>query len=311
MYSQVTEELWSEGRAQYLGVKLATRRMRIDAHQRMQEKRDWNEQLNRVKVITHKPFYAVDVLLHDIQIVGIVADFDETRMAPAREKKAKQAPTTVRNLPKASELPKELRMWFNYFDFIDADRKPFDRDPRMEIVSLGDCPYVSLGRRTKARKTMPDLEEETDLGDMEASKFGHEHTHVCCLGADKGIGPVQQQVAQQRIDELADMLVRTADSGDEAARKRHAEFIQHRVLTLNHYIDDIGRIEKRHIDNNTLESTDSKTACPMDEPTQEFQNTLHVHNPRLYFNNGSRNILFKYLYSRNNRQKEEYTSSYA
>ena len=311
MYSQVSEEMYAEGRAEYLGVKMSTRRMRIDAHQRMQEKRDWNEQLNRVKVITHKPFYAADLLLDDIQVVGIVADFDETHMAPA----GVESSSHTSKLPHVSELPKELRLWFNYFDFIDADRKPFDRNPRIEIVSLGDCPHVFLARRIKARPTTPDPDYEQDGSDMEASKFGHENTHVCCLGEARGIGPVQTSIAQARIDELQDLL------GNDPEQCVYADFddtnasIQHRINTLRNHIDDLSCREHRQMDGSTLQPSDpadhDERPPSLDDPGELFQHTLHVHCPRLYINNASRNIVYKYLYSRHNRQKEEYTTSHA
>jgi hypothetical protein len=304
IYSQVSEELWSEGRAEYLGVKMRTRRMRIDAHQRIQEKRDWNEQLNRVKVVEHKPFYAADIMLDDIQVVGIVADFDETHMRPGVEKS-----TANKKLPRASDLPKDLRQWFNYFDFIDADRKPFDHNPRMEIVALGDCPHVYLAQRIKARSTMPDLEDEPRDSDMEASKFGHEHTHVCYLGAALGIGPVQQQVTQNRIDEL----LRYMDQDpDHCLLDDSDKTVKHRVKTLQNHIEDLACHERRHLDDNTLEPAEGDERPPSIDDTPElFARTLHVHCPRLYFNNASRNIVFKYMFSKVNRQKEEYIASHA
>jgi hypothetical protein len=304
MYAQVSEDLWSEGRAQYLGVKLRTRRMRIDAHQRMQEKRDWNEQLNRVKVITHKPFYAADLLLDDIQVVGIVADFDETYITPGSDK---PPPRGESDSTRASDLPKALRLWFNYFDFIDADRKPFDRNPRMEIVSLGDCPHVFVARRTKARPTTPNSDKEQGDSDLEATKFGQENTHVCQLGAARGTRHTQQQVAKARIKELQCILdEETAANGPNT---NMAASIRHSMNTLQNHITDLELTDREE----ALEQTQNCERLPpsIDDMGDTFQHTLHVHCPRLYINNASRNVVYKYLHSRHNRQKEEYITSHA
>lgn len=310
MYNQVAEDLWAQGRAQSLGCKLRIRRLRCDGHQRMQETRQWNKELGNVKVITHKPFYAVDVLLDQIQIVGVVADFEETTpLVPEDEPR----PPPTEQHPKASELPPDQREWFNSFDFIDADRKPFDRDPRMEIVDLGDCPHVSLSRRVRCRRTMPDHDDDTFTNDMEASKFGHEKTHVCYLGAALGIGPMQQQIAQERVDELQNMLdhLPPATVAEERNPRDIRQTINHRIATLNHHIDDLDHRERRHIDDNTLEQNGDDEYTRDADGDPSFENTVHVHCPRLFINNKSRNLLYKYNYSHKNRRKEDYTTSHA
>lgn len=201
MYSVYSEGLWSKGLGQSLGLKIRAGRFRLDGHQRQQEQRQFSEALQKIKIVTHKPFYACDLLLDEITFKGMVADFNEAHVTPPHN----EEPDDTH--PHASDLPPEGKVWYNFFDFIDADAKPFDRNPRMQIVHMGDCPHVFLSRRVKALRTKP-YDEGHDLPPgKEASKFGHEKTHVCYLGAALGVGPMQSQIAQERVVALQEILV--------------------------------------------------------------------------------------------------------
>jgi hypothetical protein len=201
VYAQVAPELWAAGKSQSLGVKFRFKRFRADAHQRAQEKVVRHEKLGRTTVVIHKPFYAADLLLNDITLKGMRADFSETTLMTMEE--------AEESLPRASELARGDRAWFNYFDFVDADRKPFDQDPRIELVDIGDCPAVFFSKRVKARQSTPNDDDGSSLGsgsdsrlDVESSKFGHEKSHICYLGAAEGVGPTQIRITKQRIEEL-------------------------------------------------------------------------------------------------------------
>lgn len=281
----------------------------MDGHQRQQEKREWNAQLNRVKTILHKQFYAADLLLDDILIKGIVADFTETEdpmLSLSSNVKEEDEQPPACDAPFASELPADLRKWYNFFDFIDADYKPFDRNPRMQIVHMGDCPHVFVSRRVKVLNLRAEQNADEELpDDTEASKFGHEKTHVCYLGAALGVGPMQSQIAQERVVELEDDLLANPPETEEELRT-----IQHRINILNHHIEDMAKRERRHMDDNTLQQSGALHDLQDEEHSIPFQSTVHVHCPRLFFNNNTRNVLYRYYFASNNRKREEYTTSY-
>jgi len=203
VYQQVSQDLWAAGKSQSLGVKARFGHFQADAHQRAQEKAVRHEKLHRTSVVVHKTFYAADLLLSNIQVKGIRADFVET---------AENAGTSAEdgnNASKASKHSKEKKVWFNFFDYIDADRKPFDRDPQVEIVDVGDCPQIFYSKRVKARQTTVQDDDNSSLGsgsdsrlDMESSKFGHEKSHICYLGAADGVEPTQIRITKERIAEL-------------------------------------------------------------------------------------------------------------
>lgn len=215
VYQQVSQDLWAAGMSQSLGVKARFGRFRADAHQRAQEKTVRHEILHRTNVVVHKPFYAADLLLSNIQVKACRADFNETTESEARG----EDPTA---LPRASDLAKEHKVWFNFFDFIDADRKPMDRDPRIELVDIGDCPQVFFSKRVKARQTTAQDDDDSSLGsgsdsrlEMESSKFGHEKSHICYLGAADGVGPTQIRITKERIAEVEALLRRLNDNPEE------------------------------------------------------------------------------------------------
>ncbi len=206
VYQQVSQDLWVTGKSQSLGIKARFGRFRADAHQRAQEKTVRHEKLHRTTVVVHKPFYAADLLLDNIQVKGIRADFVEAASPGTLDEDGA-------TLPKSSDLPTESKVWFNFFDFIDADRKPLDRDPRVEIIDVGDCPQIFFSKRVKARQTTANDDDDSSLGsgsdirlEMESSKFGHEKSHICYLGAADGVGPTQIRVTKERIADLEAIL---------------------------------------------------------------------------------------------------------
>ena len=209
VYSQVAPDLWAQGKSQSLGVKARFGRFRADLHQRAQEKTVRHEKLHRTSVVVHKPFYAADLLLEDSEVKGVQAVFRET--AHAAKHSSNPAPTPA-DAGRACNLSTDHRCWFNFFDYIDADRKPLDQDPEVEIVDIGDCPQIFFSKRVKARMISPDDDESASVNsssdsrlEQESSKFGHERSHICYLGAASGVAPAQIKITKQRINELSAM----------------------------------------------------------------------------------------------------------
>ena len=306
VYQQVSQELWAAGKSQSLGVKARFGRFRADAHQRAQEKTVRHEKLRRTTVVVHKPFYAADLLLDGIQLKGIRADFLETALSARSGNEG--------SLPKASELSREDIVWFNFFDYIDVDRKPLDQNPQVEIVDVGDCPQIFYSKRVKARQTMASDDDNSSLGsgsdsraELESSKFGHEKSHICYLGAASGVGPTQLRITQDRVSELEARLTGTAGQVDDSMKvspdsllhlfcadtsQTEQKAIMGSLRTLNRHLDELSSRERRHIDDDTFQAVDTKHSVAQNNRQGEmtFENTFHVHCPRVYFNNASRNV---------------------
>jgi hypothetical protein len=163
MYVQTSKEMWQAGKSQSLGVKARFNRFRADAHQRASEKTVENERLNRTVQVVHKPFNAADLLLTGIEVKGICANFVEVAKKPDADR------PDPGHLTKVSDLVPEKKDWFNFFDFIDADKKPFDKDPEFEVIDVMDCPHVFFSKRVKAKPITSKVDEATTALDDKES----------------------------------------------------------------------------------------------------------------------------------------------
>jgi hypothetical protein len=211
MYGQKSRELWDQGKTQSLGVKARFGHFRADIHQRKEEKQQSNKKLKRDKIVSHKAFYAADLILEDIEVKGIRAEFHELPSHLARrssdDSNIPSDHDADRESPieytRASELGPADMAWFNLYDFIDADKRPFDHDPKIELVNVADCPEVFYSLRKKVR-TAPLQEGQTS--ELGMSKFGDEKTHICYLGESKSVATVQIKITRRRIRELQDKV---------------------------------------------------------------------------------------------------------
>ncbi|KAK8858435.1 hypothetical protein IAR55_002662 [Kwoniella newhampshirensis] len=290
------KDLWEIGKSESLGLKGRMGHFKAVAIQRVQEKKQYHAMLHKESVVYHKPFYAADIVANDLKIKGIRAHF-------AERIKSEDEDAAIDPLPKASELTSDLALWYNYFDYIDTDKKPFDRDPRMELVDLGDCPTVSISRRVKARANTPyDDEDSNDQKNghwrkgVESSKFGHDPSHESGLGVLPTPPEEQIKHAQRRIDELLAMDPDDCNVGVPLPRRLDmldADISYQKTLI-------------REVKDETLETSDGSTENPV-----EFEDTILIHFPRLYFTNKSRNIAFTYFLSMGDRKKQEYMTAHA
>jgi hypothetical protein len=122
-------------------------RVRFDVHQRRQERIVRHEKLGRTQVLPHKPFYAVNLLVDEVKARLIQADFLDME---ATNREEQEGTDSEASMLFARDLPLDKRAWYNFFDFIDADRKPFDVNPRVLITDLADCPHIFWTKRVKA-----------------------------------------------------------------------------------------------------------------------------------------------------------------
>jgi hypothetical protein len=265
--------------------------------------------LDRTTTIIHKAVYAADILLDDIHVKGVRAEFLETASHVA-DGNIKPSPSdykqdlTNRPSVKASELPSELRAWFNYYDFVDIHRRPFDRDPKVEFVDLGNCPRFSYARRIKARAFSAAAEKSGTIApgsedfDLETTKFGNEKSHFCLLGEASHASPTQARITRRRITELEHEL-RDLRRRGPSPKDRHENIEAVIVTRLKLLGDELHRLEiesERHVTDNTLQTTENGAAHTfdpdvVDKPgTVTFENTYQVHNPTVFANNVSRNV---------------------
>ncbi|WVN88723.1 uncharacterized protein L203_103936 [Cryptococcus depauperatus CBS 7841] len=300
-YCQVDRNHIANGKLESLGIKAQVGCFRADAHQRAQEKIERHEKLGRSTVVIHKPFYAADILGDDLIIKGLRAHFFE---------KARSATISSDRFSQVSSLPSSLKDWYNYLDHVDVDQKPADKDPLIEFVDFGDSPHLYYSKRVKTRAAHlveSNINTNVALG-IERSKFGYEPTHHCYLGMAKGVKDVQQSLAFKRIDEIRKAIQSYPRTG--FVKGEYSKLLRVKLLLENHIRELEG--ETRRVSNDTSDHSNSNSVLRDDPDSQSsFEDIIHIHNPRLFLTNSSRNIGFKYLYMMADRKKEEYFMSNA
>lgn len=307
VYAQVVPELWNIGKSQYLGVKAQFGRFKADLHQRRQERIVRHEKLGRTQVLPHKPFYAVDVLLDDVIAKGVIAEFVEDRneaTADTATLNGDQVPAMTH----VSDMPQNKRAWYNFFDYIDADRRPFDHDPRVQIVDLAECPQFFFSKRNKARMTSPSDDDDLDTDqqhlDVETTKFDQEKTHICYLDKAPGVGPTQIKIAERRQAQLLRELQQVQENvsgaskvsccNEKANDQLTDKVLRARIKSIKDYIQLLQDQERRHMrDKSTKHSTVHQydnLHDLLEEDEDFFRNQFHIHCPRIILNNTSRNV---------------------
>lgn len=247
----------------------------------------------------HKVFYAADVLLNGIQVKGICANFVETT--------PKSGEADGSHFALVSELSQDKKDWFNFFDFIDADKKPFDRNPELEVIDVMDCPQVFVSRRIKAKPIVTEtsaeeVDDDKTLAEenrLEVSKFGHEKSHICYLGAARGVAETQMRITEGRIAELeerrrlfsGDPLV-CCSAGDGSWQHDERQILS-RIRTLKQHLNHLALQEHRHFDDDTFQTDRHPAETGLGgQGEQTFEWTAHAHCPRVYYNNLTRNVSF-------------------
>jgi hypothetical protein len=306
-YAQMNRALWATGKSEYLGIKAHAGRIRVDAHQRLQERIVHHAKLNRTQVVPHKPFYAVDATVADFTVKGIIADFNEVDVSSAKNAHAAGA-----ERPRVSELPDDQKRWFSFEDYIDADRRPIDRNPRFELLDIADCPQASYSMRTRAHAVSSwddDYEQRPHASDVETTKFGHEPTHVCYLGKAPSVAVNERNISKARHKELLHELTAVQEHGREGHKvglvQSSADIqwseaeIRSRIATLkkNERLleDEIGRqartdgvVPPEEEAQPAQSGHDNQHGQPDD--ADHFRQEIRVHEPRIMWNEQSRNV---------------------
>jgi hypothetical protein len=160
-------------------------------HQREQKKLSINKKLNRETVVTHKPFYAAEVVLNEVNLRGISAVFAKPSLVLDVDVDGSEA-SSLSDPPglRVSAMPTSESQWFNFDDYVDTDIKPEDRDPWLETHEIGDCPLFLFSRWVTAQRITTEGAgsgmADSRHPEVEASRFGREPTHFCLIGENPG-----------------------------------------------------------------------------------------------------------------------------
>ncbi len=173
-------------------MKFKIDRFQADLHQREQKKLSVNEKLYRETIVTHKPFYAAEVLLQNVAARAITAVFAKTPLGSDSGSTSSNSPELDQPAGlRVSALGRSDAAWYNADDYVDIDSKPEDLDPWLDMHAIGECPLFRYSRWSPAqRMTSQGVDVlrhgKTRRTGLEASRFGKELSHFCLLGESQG-----------------------------------------------------------------------------------------------------------------------------
>ncbi|KAI6105796.1 hypothetical protein F5141DRAFT_1189568 [Pisolithus sp. B1] len=193
-YLDDTKESWVDGTTCFVGMKAKVNLLQADLHQREQETIAPGKIPDSIQVGRHKPFYAAEVIMKDLDVRVLQATFSEplkqvVHVSPGSENSPKKV------LSSSSEMPSS---WMDNDDFVETDWFP-QQQPRIHNT--------------------PEIQAEN-------SKFGNEDTHVCLLGCEPSVPQVEISLAEARLSLLREEM-RSTESIEDRMITLLGEYIAH------------------------------------------------------------------------------------
>lgn len=154
-------------------VKAFLEHFKADMHQREEETHFSQHEGDEPKILRHKPFSAVDVVITGIDLRALFAIFAEPQKKSIPLKESLPSVTTFWKHMDPSLLSST---WVDMDDFTEIDWLPSDEKPNLHLHEAAHCPRFVYFKRSRA------ISPE-DTGQSH-TKFGDEETHVCLMGKE-------------------------------------------------------------------------------------------------------------------------------
>ncbi|CDZ98518.1 Uncharacterized conserved protein [Phaffia rhodozyma] len=325
LYRYESKADWESGEGSLLGLKVQLAHFQADLHQREEQRTVTNAKLNRTKKVLHKPFYAADVVLDNLDLRALFAHIKE----PENSNVKLDESTFLDDKFSTQGAPLSDPIWFDFDDYVETDWRPSDRKPKVELHPLALCPRFTYTKRAGdcclPRKDSEDSNQRSDSDPRQASKFGKEPSHLyvplsfssaIILGyiVLRTLG-VQTDFAEHRRKNLQDILDQY--QGDDATKGRDfmadgvsaesevsvQDSLKQKIAVLDRHIHELRESDKDedfdekptfHVSgHNRQESAPLDAASPRHA---RFGNSYQAHFPRVTWSNHSRNIVLKYYY---------------
>lgn len=179
VYTDDSRESWVDGVTNFVGLKALVSSFEADMHQREQEGTIPDVARLTLKKVRHKPFYAAEVKLVDLQVQAILATFQDLLKCAIdlgehqRENRFSDAESV--------DFDASQRHWIDMDDFDEIDWTPTHDDPSLHMFSIGSCPRFSYFRRSSGNIQQARPDSQMAQTAVERSRFGDEDTHICLM----------------------------------------------------------------------------------------------------------------------------------
>ncbi|EOO01598.1 hypothetical protein UCRPA7_2889 [Phaeoacremonium minimum UCRPA7] len=227
-------------------------------------------------------------------------------------------------------IPDNDFSWIDMDDFVELDWiLPTEPNPDTTILPLAYAPRLTYFRQT-------DIGGAIDGDPDRTSPFGQEPTHLCIMTQDDDPRRVQQQLVQNRLEQLQKQMENHTRSIGEAELKLikdgdgqpslktefetlagHSNVLHDKKSFLEGMLEQmtVSTVQsdvKERTNSSSSDGSTSETSMKMGEQSMsipsgadfasDFKNRFVVHNMQLKWNNTLRNIILRYIHQVSQRR---------
>ncbi|KAL4076077.1 golgi-body localization protein domain-containing protein [Scleroderma citrinum] len=287
-YLDDTKESWVNGTTCFVGMKAMVDHFQADLHQREQETIAPGSDPGSIQVVRHKPFYAAEVIMKDLDVRVMQATFSEP-LKQAVPMYAESENGMKRNLSSSPQIPPS---WIDNNDFVETDWSP-QHPPDIQLLPVLSCPKLTYFKRHSRHVEIQ----------AENSKFGDEDTHACMLGCEPSVPYVEISLAEARIS----VLQRTMEEMESAANLETRSTLERMVVLLREYVAHLREVDQLSESAlNNLSNYYMPSELISASEWADFENVYQVHAPNLFMCDSVRNLLIQYYNCSRARRGFEY-----
>lgn len=226
-------------------------------------------------------------------------------------------------------IPDNDFSWIDMDDFVELDWiLPSEPNPDTKILPLAYAPRVTYFRQT-------DIGGIIDGDPDRTSPFGHEPTHMCIMSQNDNPREVQQQLIEQRLDQLETQidnhvracgekelhLIREGDGNEKLKIEldtfnTHTDVLKDKRGFMQNMLHQVSMKaaagDEQQSSGSSMKSRESlqdPSAAGFDEMgatgadfASDFKNRFVIHNMQLKWNNLLRNIILRYSHQVSQRR---------
>ncbi|KAG2367288.1 golgi-body localization protein domain-containing protein [Suillus spraguei] len=287
VYIDDTRDSWVSGTTSFVGTKANVGHFQADMHQRDQESIAPGDSQDSIKVVRHKPFYAAEVVMKDMDLRAMLATFSEPlkQAIPLSFEGNRDANNSTKPLPTIT--PSD---WIDVDDFVETDWSSKHK-PDIQLLPLLLCSRLTY------------FKKNATSGAMEGSKFGVEDTHTCLLGSESSVPQIEIDLANHRIAQLRDLATLNPHAKEGTSTSLHRmmallqDYVNHlRMTEIPHAGSRSSNIENYYMPSETVEA----------DEWAEFENVYQLHAPKVFMNDSIRDVMLQYYNCSKARQGFEY-----
>ncbi|KAG1892357.1 golgi-body localization protein domain-containing protein, partial [Suillus subluteus] len=298
VYIDDTRDSWVSGTTSFVGTKANVGHFQADMHQRDQESIAPGDSQDSIKVVRHKPFYAAEVVMKDMDLRAMLATFSEPlkQAIPLSFEGDRDTNNSTKPLPTIA--PSD---WIDADDFVETDWSS-KHEPDIQLLPLLLCSRLTYFKKNPTS------------GAMEGSKFGVEDTHTCLLGSEASVPQIEVDLANHRIAQLRDLVTLNPHANEGVypnlhLRSNNTSTSLHRMIALlQDYVNHLRMTEIPHTGSRSsnIENYYMPSETVEADEWAEFENVYQLHAPKVFMNDSIRDVMLQYYNCSKARQGFEY-----